>query len=183
MRQLGKALLRDVAERMSGRQGSARLPTALAPPATLSGATREWAFGDTEPWDIPRTMLNGVLRRRWAIPSGALIEIGDVKDPGDRGAKTQAAVALLVDTSFSMAMDGRWVPMKRTALALHTLIKSRYRGDHLQLIAFGRHAEVMEIEHLDRSRCALGQGHQPPPRAVCSPTATSASTRMPSRCC
>ena len=37
-------------------------------------------------------------------------------------ARTQAAVALLVDTSFSMAMDGRWVPMKRTALALHTLI-------------------------------------------------------------
>jgi uncharacterized protein with von Willebrand factor type A (vWA) domain len=38
--------------------------------------------------------------------------------------------------------------MKRTALALHTLIKSRFRGDDLQLIAFGRHAEVMEIEQL-----------------------------------
>ena len=63
-------------------------------------------------------------------------------------ARTQAAVALLVDTSFSMAMDGRWVPMKRTALALHTLIRSRFRGDALQLIAFGRHAEVMEIEQL-----------------------------------
>ena len=63
-------------------------------------------------------------------------------------ARTQACVALLVDTSFSMAMDGRWVPMKRTALALHTLIKSRFRGDALQLIGFGRHAEVMEIEHL-----------------------------------
>ena len=47
-----------------------------------------------------------------------------------------------------MAMDGRWVPMKRTALALHTLIRSRFRGDHLQLIGFGRHAEVMEIEQL-----------------------------------
>ena len=47
-----------------------------------------------------------------------------------------------------MAMDGRWVPMKRTALALHTLIKSRFRGDDLQLIGFGRHAEVMEIEQL-----------------------------------
>jgi len=45
-------------------------------------------------------------------------------------------------------MDNRWVPMKRTALALHTLIKSRFRGDELQLIGFGRHAEVMEIEHL-----------------------------------
>ena len=47
-----------------------------------------------------------------------------------------------------MAMDGRWVPMKRTALALHTLIRSRFRGDDLQLIGFGRHAEVMDIEEL-----------------------------------
>ena len=57
-------------------------------------------------------------------------------------------MALLVDTSFSMAMDGRWVPMKRTALALHTLIRSRFRGDALQLIGFGRHAQVMDIEEL-----------------------------------
>ena len=45
-------------------------------------------------------------------------------------------------------MDGRWVPMKRTALALHTLIQSRFRGDHLQLIGFGRHARVMDIDEL-----------------------------------
>jgi uncharacterized protein with von Willebrand factor type A (vWA) domain len=57
-------------------------------------------------------------------------------------------VALLVDTSFSMAMEGRWVPMKRTALALHTLVTSRFRGDDLQLVGFGRTAATMEIEQL-----------------------------------
>jgi uncharacterized protein with von Willebrand factor type A (vWA) domain len=145
MRQLGKALLRDVADRMSGRQGQRELRAAGAA-GDLSGATREWRFGDTEPWDLPRTVLNGV-RRRAADPSGRLLEIEDVEvqETEDR---TQAAVALLVDTSFSMAMDGRWVPMKRTALALHTLIRSRFRGDALQLIAFGRAAQVMEIEQL-----------------------------------
>jgi uncharacterized protein with von Willebrand factor type A (vWA) domain len=57
-------------------------------------------------------------------------------------------VALLVDTSFSMAMEGRWVPMKRTALALHTLVTSRFRGDDLQLIGFARTASVMQVEEL-----------------------------------
>jgi uncharacterized protein with von Willebrand factor type A (vWA) domain len=47
-----------------------------------------------------------------------------------------------------MAMDGRWVPMKRTALALHTLITSRFRGDDLQLIGFGPTAAVIDIEQL-----------------------------------
>lgn len=145
MRQLGKALLRDVAERMSGRQGARELQRAGAA-GDLSGATRQWAFGDTEPWHVPRTMLNGVLRRA-GDPTGPRLSIDDV-EVQETEARTQAAVALLVDTSFSMAMDGRWVPMKRTALALHTLIRSRFRGDHLQLIGFGRHAEVMEIEQL-----------------------------------
>ncbi|CAI9410905.1 vWA domain-containing protein [Nocardioides sp. T2.26MG-1] len=145
MRQLGKALLRDVAERMSGRQGQRDLRRAGAA-GDLSGATREWAYGDTEPWHVPRTMLNGVLRRA-GDPSAPLLSIDDV-EVQETEARTQAAVALLVDTSFSMAMDGRWVPMKRTALALHTLIRSRFRGDALQLIGFGRHAEVMEIEEL-----------------------------------
>jgi uncharacterized protein with von Willebrand factor type A (vWA) domain len=46
MRQLGKALLRDVAERMSGRQGNRELQRAGAA-GDLSGSTREWALGDT----------------------------------------------------------------------------------------------------------------------------------------
>ena len=146
MRQLGKALLRDVANRMSGRQGQRDLRQAGAA-GELSGATREWAFGDTEPWDVTRTTLNAV--RRTAEEGGDRVRL-DVRDieVAETEARTQAAVALLVDTSFSMAMDGRWVPMKRTALALHTLIRSRFRGDALQLIGFGRHAEVMEIEEL-----------------------------------
>jgi uncharacterized protein with von Willebrand factor type A (vWA) domain len=156
MRQLGKALLKDVANRMSGRQGQRDLRQAGAA-GELSGATREWQFGDTEPWDVTRTITNAV--RRTVAESGPMVstsstdgprvrlEVADV-EVSETEARTQAAVALLVDTSFSMAMDGRWVPMKRTALALHTLIRSRFRGDALQLIGFGRHAQVMDIEEL-----------------------------------
>ncbi len=146
MRQLGKALLRDVAERMSSRTGQRDMNKAGAA-GERSGATRPWAFGDTEPWDVPRTIVNGVLRRAQDGGAGPRLHIDDV-EVQETEARTQAAVALLVDTSFSMAMDGRWVPMKRTALALHTLIRSRFRGDALQLVGFGRHAEVMEIEQL-----------------------------------
>jgi uncharacterized protein with von Willebrand factor type A (vWA) domain len=146
MRQLGKALLRDVANRMSGRQGQRDLRQAGAA-GELSGATREWAFGDTEPWDVTRTMLNAVTRTAEEGGDRVRLDVRDI-EVAETEARTQAAVALLVDTSFSMAMDGRWVPMKRTALALHTLIRSRFRGDALQLIGFGRHAEVMEIEQL-----------------------------------
>lgn len=144
MRQLGKALLRDVADRMSARSGARETrTTGLA--GEPSGSSRRWEFGDTEPWDVPRTIGNAVLRDGGAAP--VRIQVDDI-EVVETEARTQAAVALLVDTSFSMAMDGRWVPMKRTALALHQLVRSRFRGDDLQLIAFGRHAQVMEIEEL-----------------------------------
>lgn len=161
MRQLGKALLRDVATRMSGRQG-ARESRHAGSAGELSGATRAWEFGDTEPWDVTRTITNAVLRtssepsveppveevaQRPSRSPGVRIRVDDI-EVQETEERTQAAVALLVDTSFSMAMDGRWVPMKRTALALHQLIQSRFRGDHLQLIGFGRHAQVMQIEEL-----------------------------------
>jgi uncharacterized protein with von Willebrand factor type A (vWA) domain len=149
MRQLGKALLKDVATRMSGRQGQRELRQAGAA-GELSGATREWQFGDTEPWDVTRTVTNAVRRvvgEGGTARDGLRLRVEDV-EVSETEARTQAAVALLVDTSFSMAMDGRWVPMKRTALALHTLIRSRFRGDALQLIGFGRHAQVMDIEEL-----------------------------------
>ncbi|MGN6251002.1 MAG: VWA domain-containing protein [Marmoricola sp.] len=148
MRQLGKALLRDVATRMSGRQGQRELRRAGAA-GELSGASRRWEYGDTEPWDIPRTITNAVVREAGdgSRGPGVRLTIEDL-EVQETETRTQAAVALLVDTSFSMAMDGRWVPMKRTALALHQLISSRFRGDHLQLIGFGRHAQVMDIDEL-----------------------------------
>ncbi len=155
MRQLGKSLLRDIAERMSGRQGQREMSQAGAA-GESSGGTRQWEFGDTEPWDLPRTMLNSVLRRA-ADPDGRLIVVDDI-EVVETEARTQAAVALLVDTSFSMALDDRWVPMKRTALALHTLIRSRFRGDELQLIGFGRHAAVMQIEELTALDAAWDKG-------------------------
>ncbi|SOC87898.1 Uncharacterized protein, contains von Willebrand factor type A (vWA) domain [Curtobacterium sp. 314Chir4.1] len=148
MRQLGKSLLKDVAERMSGRQGARDLRRSGAA-GEPSGSTRQWQYGDTEPWDVTRSITNALTRTAASgrMGPGVRLEIDDV-EVQETEARTQACVALLVDTSFSMAMEDRWVPMKRTALALHTLVSTRFRGDDLQLIAFGREAEVMDIEQL-----------------------------------
>jgi uncharacterized protein with von Willebrand factor type A (vWA) domain len=72
--------------------------------------------------------------------------------------RSRAAVALCVDTSWSMVQDGRWVPMKRTALALHQLVTTRFRGDDLKLITFGRHARAVELAELVGLEGAWEQG-------------------------
>ena len=167
MRQLGEAILKDIAAQLSARSGERRADTAgrLGEP---TGATREWAYGDTEPWDVTRTLSNAVLRTVAAAPSGAdaltamaaggvRIEMGDV-EVSDTEARPQAAVVLLVDTSFSMVMEGRWTPMKRTALALNHLISTRFRSDELHLIEFGRYARDTSVSELTGLEPRMEQG-------------------------
>lgn len=159
MRQLGRALMRDVATRRSGRIGRRETRNAGAA-GDLTGSTREWAYGDTAPWDIPRTISNAVLRTvaDGGDPShGVRLDTRDV-EVVETEQRTTAAVALLVDTSFSMAIADRWVPMKRTALALHHLVSTRFRGDSLQLIAFSRYAEVVDIEQLTAKDAVWDKG-------------------------
>ena len=144
LRQLGQTALADVLRtaRGSGERDAANAGAA----GELSGSTRQWQFGDTQPWDVPRTVRNAVLRT--ASRSGSVrLDVADV-EIAETEHRARAAVALLVDTSWSMVQENRWLPMKRTALALHQLISTRYRNDALQLITFGRYAGVVELPQL-----------------------------------
>ncbi|MCH5641874.1 VWA domain-containing protein [Gordonia sp. ABSL49_1] len=167
MRQLGQTIFKDVAEQLSGRRGDrqTRRSGLLGEP---TGATREWVFGDTDPWDVTRTVSNAVLRTVSETTEPALttaemaregvrIDVRDV-EVAETETRTQAAVVLLVDTSFSMEMEGRWTPMKRTAIALNHLISTRFRSDELHLIAFGRYARSIDIAELTGLQPRMEQG-------------------------
>ncbi|MDH3047607.1 vWA domain-containing protein [Gordonia alkanivorans] len=167
MRQLGQSIFRDIAEQLSGRRGDrqTRRTGLLGEP---TGASREWEFGDTDPWDVTRTVSNAVLRTvsettepslatSEMARSGVRIDVRDV-EVAETESRTQAAVVLLVDTSFSMEMEGRWTPMKRTAIALNHLISTRFRSDELHLIAFGRYARSIDIAELTGLQPRMEQG-------------------------
>lgn len=142
IRRIGASLVKDIAQKLSARSGQ-RDSLATGATGEATGATRAWEFGDTAAWDVPRTITNALIRDASSIS----ITPDDI-EVVETETRSRGAVALLVDTSFSMAIDGRWVPMKRTALALHHLISTRFRGDELALITFGRYAQTMDVEEL-----------------------------------
>ncbi|CAN7598151.1 vWA domain-containing protein [Mycolicibacterium frederiksbergense] len=158
MRQLGQTALRDVARQLSGRHGERETRRAGAA-GELTGATRPWAFGDTEPWNVTRTITNAVLRQAGSgvIDGPVRFSVEDV-EISETETRTQSAVALLVDTSFSMVMENRWLPMKRTALALNHLVSTRFRSDDLEIIAFGRHARTVSAAELTALEGVRDQG-------------------------
>ena len=145
LRRLGETVLADIVNALRGRTGDRQTESAGAA-GEPTGASRPWQFGDMQPWDVPRTIRNAVLRSV-SVGSRVRLDVEDV-EVVETEHRSRAAVALLVDTSWSMVQEGRWLPMKRTALALHQLISTRFRNDALQLITFGRYAMPVELAEL-----------------------------------
>ncbi|MDN8594767.1 MULTISPECIES: VWA domain-containing protein [unclassified Corynebacterium] len=143
LRMLGKELLKGATSQLSRGQRDSRLAGQQGEP---TGGTRPWEFGDTQAWDTTRTITNA-LQRSAASGEPFAITVNDI-EVVETEVRTKNAVALLVDTSFSMAMEGRWTPMKQTALALNHLITTQFRSDELALIGFGLYAQTLTIEEL-----------------------------------
>jgi uncharacterized protein with von Willebrand factor type A (vWA) domain len=141
LRRLGETALGHAFEALTrGRRGQHDLRSAGAA-GEITGASRRWEYGDEQPLDVVRTVGNAVRRRAAldgpATPVELAVEDFEVVETERRAS---AAVALCVDLSFSMVSEGRWGPMKQTALALAHLIATRFPQDALQIVGFGRYA-------------------------------------------
>ncbi|SFI58138.1 vWA domain-containing protein [Amycolatopsis sacchari] len=156
LRRLGETALADVVNALRGKTGQREQESAGAA-GEPTGASRPWQFGDMQPWDTSRTVRNAVLRTASVGGGRVRLDVSDV-EVVETEHRSRAAVALLVDTSWSMVQEGRWLPMKRTALALHQLISTRFRNDALQLITFGRYAAAVELAELVGLEGAWEQG-------------------------
>lgn len=156
LRRLGETALRSVIAQLKSRRGERDTDRAGAA-GELTGTTRPWTYGDAEPWDAVRTVRNSVLRRAAEGEDSAMLDISDL-EVAETEQRSRAAVVLCVDTSWSMVQDGRWVPMKRTALALHHLVATRFRSDALRLVTFGRLAGTVEAGELAAMEGVWEQG-------------------------
>ena len=157
VRRLGETALRKIfADLPEGRSGDHDQRDA-GQAGEPTGATRPWQFGDEQAIDTPATVRNALLRDSAAVRdriaarpgpvTGARVplvrlapEDFEVEETEHRGA---AAVCLLVDLSYSMALRGTWGVAKQTALALHALIRSRYPQDAVQVIGFSNYAREL----------------------------------------
>jgi uncharacterized protein with von Willebrand factor type A (vWA) domain len=114
----------------------------------MTGATREWEFGDEQPIDVPGTVRSALLRSAAEGGRSGTVKLtaGDFR-VAETERRSAAAVCLLVDLSYSMALRGTWAAAKQTALALYALLRSKYPQDAIQVVGFSNYArELHETE-------------------------------------
>jgi uncharacterized protein with von Willebrand factor type A (vWA) domain len=155
MRRLGETALSRIFARLhaSGRGDHDTRDAGAAGDPT--GATRQWQFGDEQPFDVVRTVRNAVLRTGVGTPVKVEVDDFEVVETERRSG---AAVALLIDLSYSMALRGTWAAAKSTALALHTLVSTKYPQDAIQIIGFSRYARVLKPADLPTLSWDMVQG-------------------------
>jgi uncharacterized protein with von Willebrand factor type A (vWA) domain len=156
VRRLGQTALRRVFAQLDGSNNGDHDEHQTGAADEPTGLTRPWVFGDELPIDAPRTVANAL--RRSGLGSDGVALLVDDFEVTETERRTSAAVALCVDLSFSMVHDGRWGPMKQTALALNQLIETRFRQDALQVIGFNRLARRLTPVQLAEAEPEWTQG-------------------------
>ena len=158
VRRLGETALRRVfAELPEGGYGDHEQRDA-GQAGEYTGATRPWQFGDEQAIDAPATVRNALLRDATAFrrrprqgqdphhregdPPRVRLSAEDF-EVEETERRASAAVCLLVDLSYSMAIRGTWGAAKQTALALHALVRSRFPQDSIQVIGFSNYAREL----------------------------------------
>jgi uncharacterized protein with von Willebrand factor type A (vWA) domain len=114
----------------------------------VTGSIREWEFGDEQPIDVPGTVRSALLRSAADGPRRGAVKLtaADFR-VAETERRNAAAVCLLVDLSYSMALRGTWAAAKQTALALYALLRSKYPQDAIQVVGFSNYArELHETE-------------------------------------
>ncbi|MGV9303695.1 vWA domain-containing protein [Nonomuraea sp. NPDC004354] len=179
VRRLGETALRRVFSSLdAGRRGDHDQRDAGAA-GELTGSSRAWRFGDEQPIDVVRTLVNGIRRhdaagrtdlgraaRTAPRPAPAVGRPDDRLGGRARAAsprvrlsvddfevseterRSAAAVCLLVDLSYSMALRGTWAAAKQTALALQALVAAKFPQDAVQIVGFSNYARVLQPDEL-----------------------------------
>jgi uncharacterized protein with von Willebrand factor type A (vWA) domain len=146
VRRLGETALRRVfADLPEGGYGDHEQRDA-GQAGEYTGATRRWQFGDEQAIDAPATVRNALLREAGTPRDGEQVRVrlsGRDFEVGETQRRASAAVCLLVDLSYSMALRGTWGAAKQTALALHALVRSRFPQDSIQVIGFSNYAREL----------------------------------------
>ena len=148
-RRIGQGVLDELFSRLRKDTFGAHPTHARGVGGEVEESSLPYAFGQPFHLDLQRTLSNAVVREasashgRGRRVSGHAVSL--TLEPADFAVRetrevSSAATVLLVDMSRSMLLRGCFMAAKKVAVALDTLIRTRYPRDDLHVVGFAYHA-------------------------------------------
>ena len=145
LKTLGSNALRDLFSSLrQDRSGQHQMAT-IGQGHESAYDTKPYEFGDPFRLDLHQTIRNAIARQGSGTPVRLSPDDFEVERTEHL---TRAATVLMVDLSMSMPMRGNFLPAKKMAMALHSLITSRFPHDFIGLVGFSETAREITAAQL-----------------------------------
>jgi uncharacterized protein with von Willebrand factor type A (vWA) domain len=144
LHEIYQGLLRD---RSGGHQADHRGLHEVRP-----DATKQYTYGDPLNLD-----LVGTLKKALGRTPGAPLELRPNDfEIFDTTFSTATSTVLLLDMSWSMSWEGRFAAAKKVALAMESLIRTRYPRDYFAIVGFYTRAVELKLKDLPEASWNMG---------------------------
>jgi uncharacterized protein with von Willebrand factor type A (vWA) domain len=151
-RKIGQLALRDIyqtllRDRTGGHSSDHRGLSEVRPERT-----RRYRYGDPLSVDVVRTLKNAMVR-------GSVSPINvhpDDFEIMETVHSTTSSTVLLLDMSWSMSWEGRFAAAKRVALAMESLIRTRFPRDYFSVVGFYTRATELRPADLPEASWNMG---------------------------
>ncbi|NND75923.1 MAG: hypothetical protein HKN44_13035 [Ilumatobacter sp.] len=107
--------------------------------------TKVYEYGDPFQLDLNRTIRNALRRDGGGTPVRLSPDDFEIERTEH---STRSASVLMLDLSLSMPMRDNFLPAKKVAMALHSLITSQFPRDYLGIVGFSETARVLQAHQL-----------------------------------
>ena len=107
--------------------------------------TKAYEYGDPFTLSIEKTVRNAIARQGAGTPVRLSPDDFEIERTEQQ---TRTATVLMLDLSLSMPMRDNFLPAKKMAMALHSLITSQFPRDYFAIVGFSSVARVLKAEDL-----------------------------------
>jgi uncharacterized protein with von Willebrand factor type A (vWA) domain len=152
VRKIGQLALRDIYQGLLRDRPGSHPNEIRGVAAIRPEVSKPYRHGDPLNLDLVGT-LKEALTRRPASPLHLAPADFRVYDADDA---TSTSTVLLLDMSWSMSWEGRFAAAKKVALAMESLIRSRYPRDYFAIVGFFTRAVELKLKDLPEASWNMG---------------------------
>lgn len=145
LRKIGSNALRELFSKLAKDQLGQHETSNIGQGHERTYDTKPYEYGDPFQLDLNRTIRNAVRRSGGGTPVRLHPDDFEIEKTEHL---TRSSTVLMLDLSLSMPMRDNFLPAKKVAMALHSLISSQFPRDYLGIVGFSETARILKAEQL-----------------------------------
>ena len=145
LRKIGSNALRDLFDKLAKDKVGQHQMDRLGQGHERTYETKQYEYGDPFNLDLHKTIRNALRRNGTGTPVHLSPDDFEIEKTEHL---TRSSTVLMLDLSLSMPMRDNFLPAKKVAMALHSLITSQFPRDYMGIVGFSETARILTAAQL-----------------------------------